>query len=74
MQERGDEEQAIAADFTDFNRIIIDEDYAVAASTQRSALSGAQTHFTFGRNEPALHHYHNAHRRGLGLPDLELIV
>ncbi|XOV85816.1 MAG: SRPBCC family protein [Pseudomonadota bacterium] len=58
--------------FVGFNQIIVDEDYAVAASTQRNARSAAQTHFTFGKNEPALHHYHNAHRRGLGLPELEV--
>jgi phenylpropionate dioxygenase-like ring-hydroxylating dioxygenase large terminal subunit len=59
--------------FVSFNRVVVDEDYVSAASVQANALSGAQTHFTFGRNEPALHHYHNAHRRGLGLPPLELI-
>ena len=59
--------------FTGFNRIVVEEDYATAASVQANAASGAQTHFTFGRNEPALHHYHNAHRDGLGLPALELI-
>lgn len=25
-------------------------------------------------NEPALQHYHNAHRKGLGLPGLEVIT
>ena len=59
--------------FQGFNEIIVGEDYAVAESQQRGASSGAQTHFTFGRNEPALQHYHNAHRRGLGLPELALI-
>lgn len=59
--------------FPGFNHVIIDEDYAMAASTQVGALSGAQTHYTFGRNEPALHHYHNSHRLGLGLPLLELV-
>jgi len=58
--------------FVGFNRIVVDEDYAMGASTQKCALSGAQTHYTFGRNEPALRHYHNAHRRGLGLPELDL--
>ena len=27
----------------------------------------------FGRNEPALHHYHNTYREALGMPLLELI-
>jgi len=54
-----------------FNRIVVDEDYMMAAGTQRGASSGAQTHYLFGQNEPALHHYHNMHRAGLGLPPLE---
>lgn len=60
--------------FTGFNQVVVDEDYAMAASTQRCAASGAQTHYTFGRNEPALRHYHNAHREGLGLSPLPLVV
>ena len=58
--------------FRDFNNVVYEEDYVMAASSQVGAASGAQTHITFGRNEPALHHYHNAHRRGLGRPILEL--
>ena len=71
-QERGDNLEQ--SRFEKFNRVVVDEDYRVAASTQKSAYSGAQTHYTFGRNEPALRHYHNAHRRGLGLPELKLIT
>ena len=70
-EERGDNEQE--SRFQGFNRIVVDEDYLMAESTQRCATSGAQTHYIFGRNEPALRHYHNAHRRGLGLPELDLI-
>jgi hypothetical protein len=29
---------------------------------------GAQTHVVYGRNEPALAHYHKSIRRALGLP------
>ena len=54
----------------DFNSIISREDYRVAESTQRSANHGTVSHVLFGRNEPALHHYHNAHRRGLNRPEL----
>jgi phenylpropionate dioxygenase-like ring-hydroxylating dioxygenase large terminal subunit len=71
-QQSGDN-QPPESRFEGFNRIVVDEDYAIAASTQKWALSGAQTHYLFGRNEPALHHYHNAHRTGLGLPLLESI-
>jgi phenylpropionate dioxygenase-like ring-hydroxylating dioxygenase large terminal subunit len=52
--------------FQGFNEVVVDEDYAVAASTQANASSGAVSHYLFGRNEPALHHYHNSHRRALG--------
>lgn len=27
----------------------------------------------FGRNEPALHHYHNTYREALGMEPLELL-
>jgi phenylpropionate dioxygenase-like ring-hydroxylating dioxygenase large terminal subunit len=54
-----------------FGAIIRDEDYAVASLSQRSADSGLQEWFLFGRNEPTLHHYHNTYRKVLGLPPLE---
>ena len=57
--------------FEGFNHIIMNEDYRMAESTQRCADAGIQSHILFGRNEPALLHYHNAHRRGLGRPLLE---
>jgi phenylpropionate dioxygenase-like ring-hydroxylating dioxygenase large terminal subunit len=64
--------EACAQRFAGFNQVVLEEDYLVGESTQRGALSGANTHLVFGRNEPALHHYHNAHRRGLGKPLLEV--
>jgi phenylpropionate dioxygenase-like ring-hydroxylating dioxygenase large terminal subunit len=74
LAQQSGENEPVESRFEGFNRIVVDEDYAVAASTQKNASSGAQTHYLFGRNEPALHHYHNAHRRGLGLPLLELMT
>ncbi len=56
-----------------FAEIIQREDYVAAASSHVGALSGAQRYITFGRNEPALHHYHNTYRAALGLPPLERI-
>ncbi len=56
-----------------FSEIIRDEDYVAAASSHLGATSGAMEHFTFGRNEPALHHYHNTYNKFLGLPELEQI-
>ena len=56
-----------------FARVIRDEDYRAAAAAHAGARSGAQEHITFGRNEPALHHYHNTYRAALGMPPLQAI-
>jgi hypothetical protein len=69
LKERG--ESPDESRFTGFNKVVLEEDYFAAASTQIGASSGAQTHYLFGRNEPALHHYHNVHREGLGEPLLQ---
>jgi hypothetical protein len=47
------------------------EDYAAAEKTQIAASSGKLEHFLFGRNEPALHHFHNNYRAALGEAPLE---
>ncbi|MDG1924962.1 MAG: aromatic ring-hydroxylating dioxygenase subunit alpha [Pseudomonadales bacterium] len=59
--------------FPGFNKIIVEEDYWAATSIQRNADAGVQTHGLFGRNEPALHHYHRVHRDALGLPALTIL-
>ena len=51
-----------------FAGIIRDEDYVMGASQQASANSGALDEIVFGRNEPALHHYHQTYARKLGQP------
>ena len=56
-----------------FSDIIRDEDYVVAARSQMGANSGLVEHMLFGRNEPALHHYHQTYRKALGMEPLELI-
>lgn len=58
--------------FVGFNSVIVNEDYYVASQSQDGAESELYSHVVFGRNEPALHHYHNAHRIGLGRDQLEL--
>ena len=65
--------ESVAERFRLFGNIIRDEDYAVAATSQRGADSGLQEYVVFGRNEPALHHYHNTYRSVLGMEPLELI-
>jgi len=67
----GLEEQRTLADL--FAGIIRDEDYGMSASQQRAASSGALTHALFGRNEPALHHYHSTYRAALGMEPLPLL-
>jgi phenylpropionate dioxygenase-like ring-hydroxylating dioxygenase large terminal subunit len=57
-----------------FAEIIRDEDYVAAASSHVGAESGQTGHFIFGRNEPALHHYHATYREALGLPPLEIVA
>lgn len=47
------------------------EDYLMGTKTQAAADSGKIDHFLFGRNEPALHHFHNNYRSALGMPPLE---
>ena len=58
--------------FQGFNNVVEKEDYVMAATTQRTADAGIQSHVMFGRNEPALLHYHNVHRKGLGKPLLAI--
>ena len=48
-----------------FGQIIRDEDYAVGESQQITANSKAMESVIFGRNEPALHHYHSTYERVL---------
>ncbi|MEO1055896.1 MAG: aromatic ring-hydroxylating dioxygenase subunit alpha [Actinomycetota bacterium] len=57
-----------------FANIIRDEDYWMSASQQRTAESGHVEHSLFGRNEPALHHYHSTYRALLGLDPLPLLT
>jgi len=47
------------------------EDYLMGEKTQAAADSGKLEYFLFGRNEPALHHFHNNYRSALGMPPLD---
>jgi phenylpropionate dioxygenase-like ring-hydroxylating dioxygenase large terminal subunit len=70
LEEFGEQIRAIG---TDFANIIRDEDYAVAARSQLGAEAGVPAYNVLGRNEPALHHYHNTYREALGMEPLELL-
>jgi phenylpropionate dioxygenase-like ring-hydroxylating dioxygenase large terminal subunit len=39
-------------------KAVRDEDYVIAGSIQKALGAGANTHFTIGRNEPGLQHFH----------------
>ncbi|MEH6526644.1 MAG: aromatic ring-hydroxylating dioxygenase subunit alpha [Sneathiella sp.] len=54
-----------------FTSTIRKEDYAMGELIQASAENGTMEYVIFGRNEPALHHYHNTYRAALELPPLE---
>jgi phenylpropionate dioxygenase-like ring-hydroxylating dioxygenase large terminal subunit len=56
-----------------FGEVVRDEDYRVAETCQRGAEAGLQQWVLFGRNEPALHHYHNTYREALGMEPLPLV-
>ena len=43
--------------------IVQEEDFPNGENIQRSFYSGAQEHVTYGRNEPALGHYHESIKR-----------
>lgn len=49
-------------------KVVTTEDFPTGRTMQIGFKSGAQTHVVYGRNEPALAHYHKSIRRELGLP------
>lgn len=53
------------------NSTLEKEDFYVGERSQRTAEAGRVEHFIFGRNEPALHHFHETYREALGMPPLE---
>ena len=47
--------------------VVTGEDFPAGRSMQIGLTSGAQTHTVYGRNEPAMIHYHQSMRTALGL-------
>tara|TARA_Y100001970_G_scaffold262882_1_gene347685 strand:- start:4403 stop:5602 length:1200 start_codon:yes stop_codon:yes gene_type:complete len=73
LEKKGiDGKQLLEEQYNGFASVIRDEDYVVAASSHKGLKSGNLDYLTFGRNEPALHHYHNTYREALGLQSLPL--
>jgi phenylpropionate dioxygenase-like ring-hydroxylating dioxygenase large terminal subunit len=48
--------------------VVTGEDFPAGRSIQLGLTSGAQTHTVFGRNEPAMIHYHQQMQSALGRP------
>lgn len=49
-------------------KVVLTEDFPAGRSMQMGFTSGAQTDIVYGRNEPAMIHYHQSLRRALGMP------
>jgi phenylpropionate dioxygenase-like ring-hydroxylating dioxygenase large terminal subunit len=47
--------------------VVTGEDFPASRTIQIGLASGAQTHLVYGRNEPAMIHYHQSMRAALGL-------
>jgi len=56
-----------------FSSTVEQEDYAMGEMQQRAAESGMLEEIVFGRNEPALHHFHRNYREALNMPPLERV-
>lgn len=57
-----------------FHSTIEKEDYVMGEMQQRAAETGMLKEVIFGRNEPALHHFHQNYREALNQPPLEPVV
>lgn len=64
---------SLQASFEIFSSTIENEDYVMGEMQQRAAENGQLKEIIFGRNEPALHHFHQNYREALNQPPLEPI-
>jgi phenylpropionate dioxygenase-like ring-hydroxylating dioxygenase large terminal subunit len=54
--------------------VVTGEDFPAGRTIQAGLTSGAQTHVVYGRNEPAMIHYHQSMRRALQLGPTESLA
>ena len=73
FEARADAGASLEASLEVFHSTIEQEDYVMGEMQQRAAENGQLKEIIFGRNEPALHHFHNNYREALGQPLLERI-
>ena len=71
--ERSEQGANLEASLEVFHSTIEQEDYLMGEQQQRAAADGQMKEVMFGRNEPALHHFHNNFREALGQPLLEAL-
>jgi phenylpropionate dioxygenase-like ring-hydroxylating dioxygenase large terminal subunit len=64
---------SLEANLEVFHSTIEKEDYVMGEMQQKAAENGQLKEIMFGRNEPALHHFHANYREALGQPPLEVI-
>lgn len=66
----GDGVASLEASLEVFRSTIEQEDYVMGEMQQLAAENGTLKEIMFGRNEPALHHFHTNYRGALGQPPL----
>ncbi|XOV82828.1 MAG: aromatic ring-hydroxylating dioxygenase subunit alpha [bacterium] len=70
---KGEGAASLEASLEVFRSTVEQEDYVMGEMQQRAAETGMLKEIIFGRNEPALHHFHRNYREALGYPPLEVI-
>ena len=63
----------LASSLEVFRSTVEHEDYVMGEMQQRAAENGQLKHILFGRNEPALHHFHSNFQAALGEAPLETV-
>lgn len=69
----GDGVASLEASLEVFRSTVENEDYLMGEMQQKAAENGQLKEIIFGRNEPALHHFHNNYRAALGQPPLQAV-
>ncbi len=64
---------SLATNLEVFRSTVENEDYVMGEMQQRAAENGQLKEIIFGRNEPALHHFHSSYQEALGEPPLEVL-
>ena len=62
---------SVESSFEVFRSTVENEDYVMGEMQQRAAANGQLSEIVFGRNEPALQHFHSSYREALGEAPLE---